>query len=309
MLPPPVGGSPISAAEEAPARGAMSIACVILVALAILTAGAAYGQGHPMLSDRLQTGGIDVGGGASSVESIAFNGRAIDLYVPAKMPASGNRGLLVVLHGGMGNSQNVRRSLAMDGMADKYGFLIAYLNGTPSRISDRMKTWNAGECCGLAQRQNVDDVGYITAAVHMIERKYGIDPGRVYGMGHSNGAMMTQRVMCETSLYQAAVPIAGPLELNVSFCPAARGRRILAIHGTDDENVPIAGGRGKGIAGVTFRAEDYSRRIFEGSGASYHLLAIKGANHKPASIRDAITQSGGSMSEDIVRFLGLAEIK
>lgn len=318
--PPTCRTSPAFAAGEAPWRRFMRLVCAVLLAVA-LSADAAHAESekHGTMRERPQDGyanagdedgaagsGPDGGGGIRPVESYDFEGRAIDMYVPAGAPAPGARSLLVVLHGGMGNSAGVRRSLAMDGMADKYGFLVAYLNGTPSRIRDSMKTWNAGECCGLAQRRNVDDVGYITAAIHGIEEKYGVDPDRVYGLGHSNGAMMTQRMMCETGLYRAAVPISGPLELDTGLCPAARGKRIMAIHGTEDENVPIAGGRGKGIAGVDFRSEDDSRRIFEKSGSSYRLLAIPGADHKPASIRAAIARSGGSMSEDIVRFLGLA---
>ncbi len=302
------------AAGEVPKRGVMPFVRAVLLAVPLLCVSPAHAQNQPRpaLVDRVQaeharTNGDD--GAARPVENIAFNNRVIDLYVPATLPPSGARSLLVVLHGGMGNSAGVRRSLDMDGMADRYGFLIAYLNGTPSRASDRMRIWNAGECCGLAQRENVDDVGYITAAVRLLEQTYGVDPGRVYGLGHSNGAMMTQRVMCETGLYQAAVPIAGPLELDTRSCPAARGKRIMAIHGTSDENVPIAGGRGKGVAGVAFRSEDETKRIFERSGTSYRLLTVENASHDPASIREAMARSGGSMSEEIVRFLGLAQSK
>jgi poly(3-hydroxybutyrate) depolymerase len=284
----------------------------VFLAMPFLSVSPAHAQNQRLaaLAGRAQaerTGINGDDGTARPVESITFDGRVIDLYVPTALPPSGARSLLVVLHGGMGNSAGVRRSLSMDGMADKYGFLIAYLNGTPSRASEGMKIWNAGECCGRAQRENVDDVGYITAAIHLLGQKYDVDPNRVYGLGHSNGAMMTQRVMCETGIYQAAVSIAGPLELETRSCPAARGKRIMAIHGTSDQNVPIAGGHGKGIAGVAYRSEDETRRIFEQSGAFYRLLAVEGASHESASIRDAIARSGGLMSEEIVHFLGLAE--
>jgi polyhydroxybutyrate depolymerase len=54
----------------------------------------------------------------------------------------------------------------------------------------------------------VDDFGYITDTVNHLVGKYAVNPGRVYGMGHFNGAMMTMRLMCETSLYAAAVSVA-----------------------------------------------------------------------------------------------------
>lgn len=246
-------------------------------------------------------------GGVKDVTHFDFRGRDVDMYIPDKVPAMGKRALLVVLHGGMGNAEGIRQSLQMDGMADKYGFLIAYLNGNPARINANMKTWNAGACCGLAQHNNVDDVGYITAAIGEIEKKYGVDSHRVYGMGHSNGAMMTQRVMCETGVYQAAVPVSGPLEWNVVSCPAARGKRLLAIHGAEDKNVPIAGGRGsKGISNVSFHSEADTQHVYEKSGASYKLWVIPGADHKPQNIAAAIAHSGLVMQEEVVKFLGIA---
>lgn len=236
-----------------------------------------------------------------------FQGREVEMVVPDTAAAPGARALLVILHGGLGNAGHVRASLQMDPMAAKYGFLIGYLNGYPTRFDARMKTWNAGGCCGLAQRLDVDDVGYITAAIQAIGQRYGVRPDRIYGMGHSNGAMMVQRVMCQTGVFRAAVAVAGALEWATPSCPAAQGRRILAIHGEADENVPIAGGHGNGLAGVPFRPQADSQRIFERSGASYRLWTVPGAAHMPESIRAAIARSGGSMEEDVVRFLGMGD--
>lgn len=265
------------------------------------------GTGNGVIDSVREPGGSGPGGGngTKDVVSIDFEGRSIDLYIPDNLPPKGQRALLVVLHGGMGNSANVRRSLEMDGMADKYGFLIAYLNGNPIRLQERMKTWNAGECCGSSSRDKIDDVGYISDAIHMIEQAYGASPDRIYGMGHSNGAMMTQRVMCETGIYQAAVPVSGPLELAVEICPAAKGRRIMAIHGAEDVNVPVGGGAGQGIANVVFRSEAQTKAAFEKGGATYQLWLVPGADHRPSHIRDAISQQGGDMQEDVVKFLGL----
>ena len=58
-----------------------------------------------------------------------------------------------------------------------------------------------------------------------------IDPARVFGMGHSNGAMMMMRLMCDTTIFAAAVSVSGPLNVPVRSCPGARGRQILSIHG------------------------------------------------------------------------------
>jgi dienelactone hydrolase len=217
-------------------------------------------------------------------------------------------------HGGLGNASRIEgagseKGLKMDEVAGKNGFIVAYLNGTPvTRMYGLDKLgWNAGGgCCGVPAENNVDDVGYITCAVHHLVDKYGVDPERVYGMGHSNGGMMTMRLMCETSLYAAAVSVSGPLNLRVQNCPAARGRHILAIHGAQDQNVPIAGGQGtRGLANVVYNSERYTQRIFAASGADFRLQIVQGADHGLDNINDRIEQTEGlSLAEKAERFFG-----
>ncbi|MBZ5525717.1 MAG: hypothetical protein LAP21_26145 [Acidobacteriia bacterium] len=139
--------------------------------------------------------------------------------------------------------------------------------------------------------------------------KYGVDRDRVYGIGHSNGAMMTLRLMCETNLYAAAVSISGPLNLSVQSCPGSRGKHILAIHGAEDQNVPIAGGQGtKGLSRVAYKSAKYTQQIFAASGADFHLQTVQGADHKLDNIDARIEQTEGiSIAEKAARFFGLAK--
>ena len=244
-----------------------------------------------------------------------YGGRDMLVYVPSPLPPKGTGALVVVLHGGLGNAERIaslrsENGLYMDSVAEQNGFFVAYLNGTPvTRFSgSRMLGWNAGGgCCGQSAVNNVDDVGYIRGAIDHLADKYGIDRSRVYGVGHSNGAMMTERLVCETTLYAAAVAISGPLNLGIANCPAARGRRILAIHGAEDENVPIAGGRGtKGLSRVAFNSEDHARQVFTNSGASYTLEVVNGADHALDHIDAVIRRTeGASIAEKSARFFGL----
>lgn len=252
---------------------------------------------------------------ASGVSTESYAGRSLLVYVPAKLPASGTRALVIVLHGGLGNAQRIEseqseNAMKMDGVAEKSGFIVAYLNGTPvTRFLGADKLgWNAGGgCCGLSAENNVDDVGYIKGAADYLAGKYGIDRSRIYGIGHSNGAMMTQRLMCETNLYAAEVSIAGPLNLENAICSAARGKRILAIHGADDENVPIAGGRGtKGLSRTVYNSEERSKQVFTRAGASYDLQVVAGADHKLGNIEAAIEQTEKqTIAEKAAKFFGL----
>ena len=247
-------------------------------------------------------------------ETESFGGRDMIVHVPDRLPPSGTRALVVVLHGGLGNAGRIagRQSesgLNMDDVADKHGFIVVYLNGTAAtRLGGKMLAWNAGGgCCGQPFRNNVDDVGYIRGAVGWLAGKYGIDRKRVFGTGHSNGAVMTQRLMCETTLYAAAISISGPIGADTTQCPAARGHRILAIHGADDQNVPVAGGRGtKGVSGVTFGSEEHARQVFAASGASYTLQIVPGADHMLDHISAAILKTEDiSLAEKSARFFGI----
>jgi len=242
-------------------------------------------------------------------------GRNLLVYVPSVLPVEGHRSLVIVLHGGMGNAQRIESersesALKLDAYAEKHGFVVAYLNGTPVThfLGHDKLGWNAGGgCCGQSAENDVDDVGYITGVIDHFVTAYGVDRNRVYGIGHSNGAMMTQRMVCEAGVYAAAVSVSGPLNLDIDQCPAAQGKRVLAIHGVDDANVPMVGGQGtKGLSKAVFKSEEHSRQVYARSGASYSLDAVKRADHRLDHIDDMLRQSEGvSLGEKAVQFFGL----
>ena len=269
----------------------MKVTSMVVLAAAVLGMGAARGE-----------------------TSLKYGDRMLYIHVPPRLPPEGSRSLVVVLHGGLGNaerivSQGSEAGLNMNATADKYGFIVAYLNGTPvaRMLGDDKKGWNAGECCGMSSANNIDDVRYISGAVQYLARSYGINLKRVYGMGHSNGAMMALRLMCETDLLASAVPVSGVLEVEAKSCPSARGKGILAIRGADDENVPIAGGKGKGVSRTNFRSQEYTRQVFVNSGARYMLQVLPGAEHRLETIDSAMEKAEGiGLSEKAARFFGLS---
>lgn len=242
-------------------------------------------------------------------------GRTAYVHVPARLPAGGARGLVLVLHGGLGNAgriatQGAEHGLNLDALADQRGFVVAYLDGTrvSKVLGDTFLGWNAGGgCCGVPAGQGVDDVRYVADAAAELARRYGIDAHRVYGLGHSNGAMMLQRVACEAGVFAGVVAVAGPLNLAESTCPAARGRRVLAVHGEDDANVPVAGGVGpRGVSRVAFQPEVHSQALMQAAGADYQLLLVPGADHYLAHIDDVLARDGGqTVAQRAVTFFGL----
>jgi polyhydroxybutyrate depolymerase len=133
--------------------------------------------------------------------------------------------------------------LTMDTVADRAGFIVAYLSGTPVTrlLGTERLGWNAGGgCCGLSAKRNVDDVGYVRGAIDLLVSRYGIDRDRIFGIGHSNGAMMTQRFVCETGIYAAAVAISGPQNRTNGSCEAARGASAGDLHAASLQGYPPA---------------------------------------------------------------------
>lgn len=248
-------------------------------------------------------------------DSERYGGRDIILTVPANLPPAGERAMVIALHGGGGNAHFMQSHLNMDVVAQKYGFIVAYLNGTDAGrlLPGGMHAWNAGAgCCGLPADREVDDVGYITDATRYLAEKYGVAPGQIFVTGHSNGSMMAQLMLCQTNIFASGVAISGPINPTVTQCPAAKGKRILAIHGALDENVPVIGGKGtKGPMrvreDVVFRAENSAQALFEQSGATYDIQIIPDTDHTLEHLDEALIKSEHqSVAEKAARYFSLA---
>jgi polyhydroxybutyrate depolymerase len=172
--------------------------------------------------------------------SLEFGGltRTYLIHVPPGTDATTPLPLVFVLHGATESNEGVEQLSGMSARADAEHFLAVYPNGT-GRISD-IPTWNAGNCCGYAAANQIDDIGYFRALLAELERDYAIDRKRVYFTGISNGAMMSYRVACEMSDEVAAIsPVEGALNVD---CHPSSAVSVLIFHGTADHLVPFDGG-------------------------------------------------------------------
>jgi polyhydroxybutyrate depolymerase len=171
---------------------------------------------------------------AAQVRELASGGIARTYRVFHPASAGAHPPLVMMLHGGFGSGAQAESAYGWDAAAAQHGFVVVYPDGVG-------RAWNAGRCCGRPYQQKIDDVAFLTAVVRDAEQRDGIDPQRVYVTGMSNGAIMAYRFTCETPVAVAAIgPVAGDLEVS---CNAPHGPvSVLAIHGTADRNVPIAGG-------------------------------------------------------------------
>jgi polyhydroxybutyrate depolymerase len=117
----------------------------------------------------------------------------------------------------------------------------------------RLLTWNAGDCCGFAMNQAVDDVGFTVALLDDLAERVPLDRTRVYATGHSNGAMMAYRLAAERGDRVAAIaPVAGAM--SVDLPASARPVAVLHIHSVDDPRALYEGGLGPPFPGTDVRS-------------------------------------------------------
>lgn len=202
------------------------------------------------------------------------------VHEPAVRSSTGPLPVVLVLHGGGGNPRNAELMSGMSELADREGFLAVYPAGT-GRFKRRLLTWNAGNCCGYAMEQGVDDTAFLAAVIERLVKEGRADPRRVFMTGMSNGAMMAQRFACERAdLVAAIAPVAG--QLNVGSCRPSRSVSVLMIHGLKDEHAPYAGGEGKKmIKPRADRSVPDSAAMWERAGSSVTVLAHPGGHIWP----------------------------
>jgi polyhydroxybutyrate depolymerase len=198
--------------------------------------------------------------GAVTDGTLRFAGseRTYRLYVPSHLPA-GPVPLFIGLHGGLGWGDQFATTNHIEGLAESNGFIVVHPDGTKlaggplaERNGGRGGVWNGGICCGLAARSHADDVGFIAALIDQLETDHDIDPHRVFAFGHSNGGIMSYRLACQLADRIVGIGVvAGTLGINP--CDPVQPVSVIHVHGTADDNLPLAGGVGTdSLAGVDF---------------------------------------------------------
>ena len=206
-----------------PAYGAIALICM-------LTCGSPAAAAQESIEHPIKAGGIE---------------RNYLSYRPAALGRQTPVPLVVVLHGGFGTGAQAEKSYRWDTEAEAGGFVVVYPDGV-------RRSWNAGgPCCGKAQRDHIDDVGFLTDMIAEVARAENIDPRRVYMTGISNGAAMAYRYACEGSTPIAAFgSVSGAM---TEPCPHPRAPSLMEIHGLDDHNIPFERGNDtKGVTGISW---------------------------------------------------------
>lgn len=168
---------------------------------------------------------------------------------PTYYDSSARVPLVIALHGGGGSGAQFEATSGLTQKADAARVAVVYPDGTAGALG--LRSWNGGGCCGHAVAADIDDVEFMRQLIAHLTANYRIDRKRVYAAGHSNGGILAYRLACELPERIAAIA-ANAAAMMVDSCAPAHAVPLLHMHSRLDANVPIGGGQGIGLAGVTF---------------------------------------------------------
>ena len=167
--------------------------------------------------------------------------RTYRLYVPAAYSAATPVPLVLNLHGYTSN--NIQQEFYGDfrPIADTANFIIVHPNGTLDGGGQQF--WSS---FGLS---TVDDVGFLSALIDVIQSQYSIDPNCIYSTGMSNGGFMSYELACQLSDRIAAIAsVTGSMiQGRWNACNATHPTPVMQIHGTVDPTVPYTGNPVQGM--------------------------------------------------------------
>lgn len=205
--------------------------------LAICLAAALLGCSAAGLTDNLVDNGPVVPGATVGVPiQVAGIQRRYVVHIPPLTSSQLSKTphpLLLMLPGSSQVGETVLSQSGMDTLADANHFLLVYPDGVGGTNSD----WNAGDCCGQAHADGVDDVAFLQAVIADVSAQFPVDRRRIYFGGFSDGARMAYSAACRIPNVVAAVAAVSG-SLTESNCKPGRAIPVIAFHGVEDTSIP-----------------------------------------------------------------------
>lgn len=150
-------------------------------------------------------------------------------------------GLVFVLHGSGGNGLGMRKSATkMEQQALMEQVLVVYPDGYK-------RYWN--ECRKLspaqANQENIDEQAFFEGMISYFQKRYQVDPARVFAVGTSGGGHMAYKLaLTMPNAFRAITAIIAnlPDSANLDCQPSGKAVAMMIINGTLDPINPYQGG-------------------------------------------------------------------
>ncbi|MBI4708895.1 MAG: hypothetical protein HY764_01670 [Candidatus Portnoybacteria bacterium] len=155
-----------------------------------------------------------------------------------------------ILHGAGGTEKVAEEVSQYNDLADKWGFIVAYLRGTLSKdgVPESGYSWNAEDfCCYAPVANGIDDAGFIEFFLTMSQIMFNLNTQKCYLGGMSNGAMMALASAVLSGKIAAVAAVAGAIgwdeEMQMpAIISPINPISIIAFNGKLDLLVPYEGG-------------------------------------------------------------------
>ncbi len=188
------------------------------------------------LAAALKDGGdptLDARGSLALAYRSDFDGKLLPyrVYVPKNYDRAQKYPLVVLLHGAGGDEGNFLDDYQQmwPKLAEEHGYLLASVNGR-------------GPLSGYAKENGAEQD--VLDVLGIMQKRYNVDPNRIFLGGHSMGGMGTWRIgMAYRDRFAGLIPIAGTGKAVSEGPLKAAGKKIplLIIAGEKDALVPAAG--------------------------------------------------------------------
>lgn len=150
-------------------------------------------------------------------------------HVPSGAGSNGPMSVIFAFHPLLSTAGQFEYIAKLHELPSASNYIVVYPQGF-------WRSWNAGHCCGKAQRDGIDDLGFINAMFADLENLAPISRSRNFATGYSNGAGMSYMAACKmNSRFSAVVGVAGVADMRGISCESAQPVSILHLHGTNDK--------------------------------------------------------------------------
>jgi polyhydroxybutyrate depolymerase len=171
-------------------------------------------------------------------ESLTAAGRRRGYVLVIPRERSQLQALVMLPHGDGGDGEGFHAGFPYE-RASGTSAVLVYPDGERS-------TWDL-------ERPNPENADYtfVRELITSLQRRFGISPSRTFGVGYSSGGFLLNIMACrDPGLFRAIASNAGgaPYHETDTFpngfvkCPGQKPVAMMALHGTSDLSVPLAGG-------------------------------------------------------------------
>lgn len=177
--------------------------------------------------------------GAPIPETLVFGGvqRSYIYVLPPGYDGRTAIPLVFIFHGAGNDGTLLEKTLGFTELQKKKAFLAVYPNGID-------KAWNGGRTEPSSEESaKSDDVGFVSALIDVMSKKFNVDPKRIFATGSSDGAIFCDTLAIRLSDRIAAI---GPVNGNLSPTLASKNSpkspvSVISFNGTADPFVQFAG--------------------------------------------------------------------